>query len=50
MGFYEKHLLPKILNLVMKTPDLTRLRAELIPLAKGRVGSRYRLRAQPAFL
>ena len=37
MGFYEKHLLPKLLNLVMKTPDLTRLRAKLIPLAKGRV-------------
>lgn len=37
MGFYEKYLLPKILNAVMKAPELTRIRAQLIPEATGKV-------------
>jgi ubiquinone/menaquinone biosynthesis C-methylase UbiE len=37
MGIYDKYVLPKILNMVMQTPDLTKLRAALIPMAKGRV-------------
>ena len=34
MSFCKTHLLPKILNLVMKTLDLPRMRAKLIPLPK----------------
>ncbi|MEX0942471.1 MAG: class I SAM-dependent methyltransferase [Pseudomonadales bacterium] len=37
MGFYEKYLLPKLLNLAMKSPDMTGLRRELVPRARGRV-------------
>ena len=37
MGIYDKYVLPKILNMVMQTPDLTKLRTALIPMAKGRV-------------
>ena len=37
MGFYEKYLLPKILNSVMKAPELTSLRAQLVPEATGNV-------------
>lgn len=37
MGFYEKYLLPKILNAVMKSPELTNIRAQLVPQATGRV-------------
>jgi ubiquinone/menaquinone biosynthesis C-methylase UbiE len=37
MGFYDKYLLPKLLNLAMKAPEMTRLRRELVPLATGRV-------------
>lgn len=37
MGFYEKYLLPKILNAVMKAPELTSIRAQLIPEATGKV-------------
>ncbi len=37
MGLYEKYLLPKLLNLAMKSPDMTRLRSQLVPEAKGRV-------------
>ena len=37
MGLYEKYLLPKILNCVMKSPDLTEIRAKLVPEANGRV-------------
>ncbi len=37
MGFYEKYLLPKILNAVMKAPELTNIRAQLVPQATGRV-------------
>lgn len=37
MGFYEKYLLPKLLNMAMKAPEMTRLRRQLVPLATGRV-------------
>ena len=37
MRLYEKYLLPKILNTVMKSPDLTEIRAKLIPEATGNV-------------
>lgn len=37
MGLYEKYLLPKILNTVMKSPDLTDIRAKLVPQATGTV-------------
>jgi ubiquinone/menaquinone biosynthesis C-methylase UbiE len=37
MGFYDKYVLPKILNLAMKAPEMTRLRRQLVPLATGRV-------------
>lgn len=37
MGFYEKYLLPKLLNLAMKSPEMTDLRRALIPRARGRV-------------
>jgi ubiquinone/menaquinone biosynthesis C-methylase UbiE len=37
MGFYDKYLLPKLLNVVMKAPEMTRLRRELVPLATGKV-------------
>lgn len=37
MGFYDKYFLPKILNLAMKAPEMTRLRRQLVPLATGKV-------------
>ena len=37
MGIYEKYFLPKLLNAVMKAPDLTALRRQWIPQAEGRV-------------
>ena len=37
MGLYDKYLLPKLLDLAMKAPEMTRLRRELVPLATGRV-------------
>lgn len=37
MGYYEKYLLPKLLNMVMKAPEMTRLRRQLVPLATGKV-------------
>ena len=37
MGFYEKYLLPKLINLAMKSPELGKLRRQLVPNAKGRV-------------
>jgi ubiquinone/menaquinone biosynthesis C-methylase UbiE len=36
MGIYEKYFLPKLLNAVMKAPDLTALRREWVPQAEGR--------------
>ena len=37
MGLYEKYLLPRLLNMAMKSPEFTVLRRQLIPLATGRV-------------
>ncbi|MCB1692498.1 MAG: class I SAM-dependent methyltransferase [Pseudomonadales bacterium] len=37
MGLYEKYLLPKLLNMAMKSPDMTRIREQLVPLAGGKV-------------
>ena len=37
MGIYEKYILPKLLNLAMKSPPMTKLRSKLIPMASGRV-------------
>jgi len=37
MGIYEKYFLPKLLNATMKSPELTRLRRELVPEASGNV-------------
>lgn len=37
MGFYEKYLLPKLLNMAMKSPDFKVLRERLVPNATGRV-------------
>ncbi len=37
MGFYEKYLLPKILNAVMKSPDLAHIRSQIVPSATGHV-------------
>lgn len=37
MGFYEKHLLPKLLNSIMKDPGMLYLRKKQIPLATGKV-------------
>ncbi|MFT4719452.1 MAG: ubiquinone/menaquinone biosynthesis C-methylase UbiE [Candidatus Azotimanducaceae bacterium] len=37
VGFYDKYLLPKLLNVVMKAPEMTRLRHQLVPLATGKV-------------
>ena len=37
MGFYEKHLLPKLLNSIMKDPGMLYLRKKQVPLAIGKV-------------
>jgi ubiquinone/menaquinone biosynthesis C-methylase UbiE len=37
MGLYEKYLLPKILNAVMKSPDLAHIRSQVVPKASGHV-------------
>lgn len=37
MGVYEKYLLPRLLNMAMKSPDFARLREQLVPQAEGRV-------------
>ena len=37
MSLYGKYLLPKIMNSVMKSPDLTEIRAKLVPEATGNV-------------
>ena len=36
-GFYEKYLLPKLLNAAMKSPGMSSLRKKQIPLASGKV-------------
>ena len=37
MGFYAKHILPHVIDLAMRNPAATRLRAEWIPRASGDV-------------
>lgn len=37
MGIYEKYFLPKLLNSVMKAPELTALRKQWVPQAEGKV-------------
>jgi len=37
MGFYEKHVLPWVIHLGMKTREVTRYRKRVIPAARGRV-------------
>lgn len=37
MGIYEKYFLPKFLNLAMQSPALTKLRAQMVPQATGKV-------------
>ena len=37
MGFYAKHILPHVIDLAMRNPAATRLRAEWIPRATGDV-------------
>ncbi len=37
MGFYEKYLLPKLLNAVMQSPGISYLRKKQIPMATGKV-------------
>lgn len=37
MGIYEKYLLPRLLNMAMKSPEFTVLRRQLIPQASGKV-------------
>ena len=37
MGVYEKHVLPWVIHLAMKTREVTRYRKRVIPAARGRV-------------
>ncbi len=37
MGFYEKYLLPHLLNLAMKNKEATAHRRRILPAARGRV-------------
>jgi ubiquinone/menaquinone biosynthesis C-methylase UbiE len=37
MGFYQRHVWPRILDLVMRNPESSRLRGEWIPHARGQV-------------
>lgn len=37
MNFYERHILPKLLDRLMRNPEMTRLRSEFVPLARGDV-------------
>ncbi len=37
MGFYAKHVLPRLIDLAMRNKDTTRLRAECVPQARGDV-------------
>jgi ubiquinone/menaquinone biosynthesis C-methylase UbiE len=37
MGFYSRHILPRIIDLAMRNKEATRLRAEWIPQARGKV-------------
>jgi SAM-dependent methyltransferase len=35
MSFYGKYVVPRMIDLCMKNPDMTRIRSELIPRARG---------------
>ena len=35
MSFYDKRILPNLLNLAMRNQDLTAYRARLVPAAQG---------------
>ncbi len=37
MGFYARHVLPRIINLAMRNKEITRLRAAWVPKASGDV-------------
>ncbi len=37
MGIYDKYILPRLLNVAMKSPEFGQLRRRLVPLAEGRV-------------
>jgi len=37
MGLYAKYVLPHLINLAMRNKDVTRLRAESVPQARGEV-------------
>ncbi len=37
MGIYARHVLPRLIGLVMRTKADTAERARLVPLARGRV-------------
>jgi hypothetical protein len=37
VGFYARHVLPRIINLAMRNKEITRLRAAWIPRARGDV-------------
>jgi ubiquinone/menaquinone biosynthesis C-methylase UbiE len=37
MGFYAKHVLPRLIDLAMRSKDTMRLRAECVPQARGNV-------------
>ena len=37
MGFYDRHILPRILDLAMGMEPIARQRAKVVPLARGRV-------------
>ena len=37
MGWYEKYLLPKLLNKAMQQPAFKELRSRLVPMAEGHV-------------
>jgi hypothetical protein len=37
MGLYRKYVLPRLIDLAMRNKDTTRLRAESVPHARGRV-------------
>ena len=37
MGFYDRHILPKVLNLSCGTKPVQKQRQKVVPLAEGRV-------------
>jgi ubiquinone/menaquinone biosynthesis C-methylase UbiE len=37
MGFYQRHVLPRLTDLAMRTSEIARYRERIVPLARGRV-------------